>query len=87
MMIDSQWWESTSGAIEAIIVCLPKETQEKIADYLQLLAQVQRDKGLDVASMYSRMLSGEPAPGIQAGPERPKRTSNHLKVVADNSPA
>jgi hypothetical protein len=83
MMIDSQWWESTAGVFEAIIGCLPPEVQEKIVERLQLLARVQADKGLDVASYYSRMMSGEAPPGLQAGPpERPK-----LKVVVDNSAA
>ena len=84
--LDSEWWESTCGVLETIILFLPKETQEKISEHLQLLAQVQADRGLNIASHYSRMLSGEAPPGSQiAPPERPKR--NHLKVVADNSAA
>jgi hypothetical protein len=84
MMIDSQWWEATSGVLETIIFYLPPEVQEKIAERLQLLAQVQHDRGLDAASMYSRMISGEAPPQTQ--PERSKQHS-HLRVVADNSAA
>ena len=38
------------------------DVQQRICDRLRLLAIVQEDKKLDLASYFSRALSGEPAP-------------------------
>ena len=64
------WWEPTLNAMEAIIDCLPPETQKRICERLRLTAIVQEDRKLDLASYFSRALSGEPAPpaGKVAGP-------------------
>lgn len=56
------WWEPTLAAMKAIVDCLPAETQGKIVERLRLLAIVQEDRGMDVASYFSRALSGETAP-------------------------
>jgi hypothetical protein len=48
--------------MEAIIDCLPPEVQQRICARLRLLALTQEDKKLDLASYFSRALSGEPAP-------------------------
>ena len=56
------WWEPTLNVMEAIIDCLPPETQKRICERLRLTAIVQEDRKLDVASYFSRALSGEPAP-------------------------
>jgi hypothetical protein len=64
------WWEPCLGGLGAIIDCLPLETQKRITERLRLLAIVQEDRKLDLASYFSRALSGEPAPpqGKVAGP-------------------
>jgi hypothetical protein len=56
------WWEPTLNAMEAIIDCLPLDVQKRICERLRMVALVQEDRGLDVASYFSRALSGEPAP-------------------------
>ena len=56
------WWSPTLNAMECIIDCLPMDVQQRICDRLRLLAIVQEDKKLDLASYFSRALSGEPAP-------------------------
>jgi hypothetical protein len=60
--ISGEWWDATLHAMEAIIDCLPLETQRRIVDRLHLLARVQEDRDLWVASYFSRALSGEKAP-------------------------
>lgn len=64
------FWEPCLNAMGAIIDCLPPETQQRIVERLRLLAIVQEDRKLDLASYFSRALSGEPAPlaGKVAGP-------------------
>lgn len=61
-MAELDWWSPTLNAMEAIIDCLPVETQKRIVERLRLLALVQQDRGLEIASYFSRALSGEPAP-------------------------
>ena len=56
------FWEPTMGAMDAIIRCLPRETQQMIFKRLQLLAKDQVECGMETASYYSRALSGELAP-------------------------
>src|SRR5690242_14590668 len=56
------WWSPTLNAMEAIIDCLEPAVQQKICERLRLLALVQEDRKLDLASYFSRALSGEPAP-------------------------
>jgi hypothetical protein len=48
--------------METIVDCLPIDVQKRICERLRMLALVQEDRGLDVASYFSRALSGEPAP-------------------------
>jgi hypothetical protein len=72
-MSDLNWWEPAAGAMRVIIDSLPRKTQQRIVEQLQLLAQVQADKGELQASYFSRMLSGEPYP-------QPKPKPN-LKIV------
>ena len=62
MSDNMEWWEPVQGAFEAVLDCLPLEVQRKVSERLHLLAQVQEDKGLDVASYFSRCLSGEAPP-------------------------
>ncbi len=56
------WWSPTLNAMECIVDCLPPEVQQKICERLRLVAIVQEDRKLDLASYFSRALSGEPAP-------------------------
>jgi len=72
-MSDLIWWEPTMGAMEVIVDCLPRETQERIVQRLQLLAVAQEDRGDVTASYYSRALSGEPFPKPAPKP--------HLRLV------
>jgi hypothetical protein len=61
-MSDMTFWEPTMGAMEAIVDCLPRETQQYIVERLQILTRVQETRGLTTASYFSRALSGEPSP-------------------------
>ena len=56
------WWTPTLNAMEAIVDCLPPEVQHRITERLRLTAIVQEDRKLDLASYFSRALSGERAP-------------------------
>jgi len=62
MADDLTFWTPTLHAMEAIIDCLPTDVQQRICERLRLLAIVQEDRKLDLASYFSRALSGEPAP-------------------------
>jgi hypothetical protein len=73
------YWEPTMGALEAIVDCLDVRTQQKIVERLQLLAQVQADRGLVEASYFSRCLSGEPYPGEES--EQPKTKHGIFTVI------
>jgi hypothetical protein len=74
-MTDLTFWEPTMGAMEVIVDCLPRETQVKIAQRLQLLAVAQEDRGDMTASYYSRALSGERFPKPESKPK------SHLRLV------
>ena len=69
------WWQPTFTALTAIIDVLPPEQREKIVDQLQLMAEVNANRGDQQAEYFCRALSGEewhqPAP----------KPRNHLKVV------
>jgi hypothetical protein len=74
-MSDLTFWEPTMGAMETIVDCLPRETQQEIRRRLQLLAAAQEDRGDMTASYYSRALSGERFPKPEPKPKP------HLRLV------
>jgi hypothetical protein len=84
-MSDYDYWQPTIGAMGAIIDCLPCETQQKIAEHLQLLGQVAKDRGDLDASYYARVLSGERTIDVVADNHpaisHPRPRPQHLKVV------
>ena len=68
-MSNMTFWEPTMGAMEAIVDCLPRETQQQIVERLQILARVQESRGLTIASFFSGALSGEPSPAPKPKPK------------------
>jgi hypothetical protein len=55
-----EYWEPTMAAIQCVVDCLPKATQDKIVERLHLLARVQMDRGMLEAAYYTQTLSGGP---------------------------